>query len=223
MEGCCILYIVFFVVVGQVFFFLKFRNLLMDHAHEKKVIDMHKPSEYKIKENHKTPRRIVLTGGPGGGKTTACDILRRELGKHVAFVPEAATMLFMGGFPRYENPHCVEYQQRAIYAVQVNLEQTQRMQYPGRILLCDRGTLDGAAYWEGGMQDWCERMGTTEEKARHKKRREREKRREEEKRRDIMITLTCSLVGNVSLRCDYFLRICGSDRPGHQRHHARRR
>ncbi len=45
-------------------------------------------------------QRIVLTGGPGGGKTTAADLLRRELGSRVVIVPEAATILFAGGFPR---------------------------------------------------------------------------------------------------------------------------
>ncbi|NDI06057.1 MAG: hypothetical protein EBY58_07285 [Rhodobacteraceae bacterium] len=44
--------------------------------------------------------KIVLTGGPGGGKTTAADLFRRELGEKVVVVPEAATMLFSGGFPR---------------------------------------------------------------------------------------------------------------------------
>ena len=44
--------------------------------------------------------RIVLTGGPGGGKTTAADLFRRELGERVVVVPESATILFGGGFPR---------------------------------------------------------------------------------------------------------------------------
>ncbi len=44
--------------------------------------------------------RIVLTGGPGGGKTTAADLFRREIGDRVVIVPEAATILFQGGFPR---------------------------------------------------------------------------------------------------------------------------
>ena len=44
--------------------------------------------------------RIVLTGGPGGGKTTAADLFRREIGNRVVIVPEAATLLFQGGFPR---------------------------------------------------------------------------------------------------------------------------
>lgn len=105
--------------------------------------------------------RIVLTGGPGAGKTTAGDILRRELGKKVAFVPEAATMLFNGGFPRYSEANCVKAAQKAIYAVQVRLEECQKCQHPGRILLCDRGTLDGAVYYPEGMEGWCADLGTT--------------------------------------------------------------
>ncbi len=81
------------------------------------------------------PFRVVLTGGPGGGKTTAGDILRREFGKAVAFVPEAATMLFSGGFPRYDDPRCVPYQQQAIYHVQVNLEDTQMAHYSDRAVV----------------------------------------------------------------------------------------
>ena len=51
--------------------------------------------------------RIVLTGGPGGGKTTAADLFRREMGEAVLIVPEAATMKFTGGFPRFPAPHPV--------------------------------------------------------------------------------------------------------------------
>jgi len=91
--------------------------------------------------------RIVLTGGPGGGKTTAADLFRRELGEQVVVVPEAASMLFNGGFPRYDEPSAIRAAQRAIYGVQRNLEDMQLFHYPGRILLCDRGTVDGVAYW----------------------------------------------------------------------------
>jgi predicted ATPase len=111
----------------------------------------------------KGPRvvRICLTGGPGGGKTTAGDLLRRELGKRVAFVPEAATVLFTGGFPRYKEESCVAFQQQAIYHVQTNLEASQAAKYPGRMLLCDRGTADGLAYWRGSEAEWSEAMGGT--------------------------------------------------------------
>ena len=91
--------------------------------------------------------RIVLTGGPGGGKTTAAALYRRELGERIVVVPEAATLLFAGGFPRSPEPHARASAQRAIFHVQRNVEDVQSALYPGRILLCDRGTVDGAAYW----------------------------------------------------------------------------
>lgn len=93
--------------------------------------------------------RIVVTGGPGGGKTTAADLFRRELGERVVVVPESATLLFSGGFPRREGEDARKAVQSAIYHVQRNLEDVQAAAYPGRILLCDRGTVDGAAYWPG--------------------------------------------------------------------------
>lgn len=91
--------------------------------------------------------RIVLTGGPGGGKTTAGDLLRRELGDEVVMVPEAATLLFSGGFPRHTDALAVRAAQRAIFQVQRGLEDTQSANFSDRILLCDRGTVDGQAYW----------------------------------------------------------------------------
>lgn len=109
--------------------------------------------------NHRC--RIVLTGGPGGGKTTAADLFRRELVEEVALVPEAATMLFSGGFPRTDEPAALRATQTAIFEVQRNLEYVQAALYPGRILLCDRGTLDGAAYWPGDTDDFLTSLGTT--------------------------------------------------------------
>jgi predicted ATPase len=107
--------------------------------------------------------RIVLTGGPGGGKTTAADLFRRELEDQVVVVPEAATLLFSGGFPRHSDGDARCAAQKAIFYVQRALEDTQRAEYPGRILLCDRGTLDGAAYWPEDRGDFFEHMGTTQE------------------------------------------------------------
>jgi hypothetical protein len=60
------------------------------------------------------------------------------MGKRISFVPEAATLLFNGGFPRYDDARCVGFQQKAIYHVQKNLEDTQLTHYENRILLCDR-------------------------------------------------------------------------------------
>lgn len=106
--------------------------------------------------------RIVLTGGPGGGKTTAADLFRRELGPKVVVVPEAASLLFNGGFPRTDDVEGRRATQRAIFAVQKGLEQFHHAQYPGRLLLCDRGALDGAAYWPNRPADFYREMGTTQ-------------------------------------------------------------
>ncbi len=104
--------------------------------------------------------RIVLTGGPGGGKTTAADLIRREVGNRIVVVPEAATMLFSGGFPRFREIHARRSAQTAIYHVQRNLEDVHFAQYPDRLLLCDRGTVDSAVYWPPDG-DFFEALNTT--------------------------------------------------------------
>jgi predicted ATPase len=98
-------------------------------------------------KNRTVCHRIVLTGGPGGGKTTAADLMRREVGDRIVVVPEAATMLFSGGFPRHQEIHARRSAQTAIYHVQRNLEDVHSALFPDRILLCDRGTLDSVVYW----------------------------------------------------------------------------
>ncbi len=106
--------------------------------------------------------RIVLSGGPGGGKTTAADLFQRELAERVILVPEAATLLFGGGFPRYPDVGASRAAQRAIYYTQRGLEDVQAAHYPGKILLCDRGTVDGAAYWpDDPAQSFFAAVGTT--------------------------------------------------------------
>lgn len=106
-------------------------------------------------------RRIVLTGGPGGGKTTAADLFRREIGERVVIVPESATLLFSGGFPRSKQPAAVAATQQAIFQVQRQLENVQSVLYPDRVLLCDRGTIDGAAYYPGDPDQFFAELGTT--------------------------------------------------------------
>jgi predicted ATPase len=106
-------------------------------------------------------QRIVLTGGPGGGKTTAADLFRREFRDQVALVPEAATMLFSGGFPRPAEVPAQEHAQQAIFHVQRHLEDIETVRHAGRMLLCDRGTVDGGAYWPHGPDDFFATVGTT--------------------------------------------------------------
>ncbi|MEE6250206.1 MAG: AAA family ATPase [Bdellovibrionota bacterium] len=109
---------------------------------------------------HKEKARVVLTGGPGGGKTTAAELLKREFREEVVLVPEAATLLFTGGFPRSKDPLILEATQKAIYEVQKSLEDVQKLHYPGRHLLCDRGTLDSAIYWPHGPENFLKNMGS---------------------------------------------------------------
>lgn len=118
------------------------------------------PQKTYTSENNNT-HRIVMTGGPGGGKTTAAELIRRELGEEIVIVPEAATMLFRGGFPRYEDDVSVRAIQKAIYHVQTNIENVQCCKFPGRVLLCDRGTVDSLVYWPNSEADFYRELETS--------------------------------------------------------------
>ncbi|GAA5140308.1 AAA family ATPase [Thalassotalea piscium] len=106
-------------------------------------------------------KRIVITGGPGGGKTTALDLIRREFSGKIASVPESATMIFSGGIERSTNNSVLKAQQTAIFNLQKNLEDIQRAAYPECLILCDRGTLDGLAYWPDSEDNFFTQMNTT--------------------------------------------------------------
>jgi len=108
-------------------------------------------------------KRIVLTGGPGGGKTTALDLIRREFSGKIATVPEAATMIFSGGIARSVNEQVLKTQQTAIFNLQKHLEDIQRATFKNSIILCDRGSLDGLAYWPGSDEEFFKSMNTTME------------------------------------------------------------
>jgi predicted ATPase len=105
-------------------------------------------------------KRIVLTGGPGGGKTTALDLIRREFSGKIATVPEAATMIFSGGIERSNNNQVLKAQQTAIFYLQKHLEDIQRATFEHSIILCDRGSLDGLAYWPDGPDEFFKTMNT---------------------------------------------------------------
>ena len=99
-------------------------------------------------------QRVVLTGGPGAGKTALLEMIRQSFCSHVKVLPEAASVVFGGGFPREEDLACRRAAQRAIYYVQRELEATGDSHNPA-IVLCDRGTVDGLAYWPGpGEEFW---------------------------------------------------------------------
>jgi hypothetical protein len=104
-------------------------------------------------------KRIVLTGGPGAGKTAVLALVQQSLCKHLRVLPEAAGILFGGGFPRESGVDARQAAQRAIYHVQRELEAT-TAGTDVSIALCDRGTIDGAAYWPEPGTLW-DAVGTT--------------------------------------------------------------
>lgn len=108
---------------------------------------------------HHAPRVVVITGGPGAGKTAVLELVRRSLCDHVHLIPEAAGVVFGGGFPRVTDLEGRRAAQRAIFHVQRELETVGALSNPA-ILICDRGTVDGAAYWPGPGELWSA-VGTT--------------------------------------------------------------
>jgi predicted ATPase len=102
-------------------------------------------------------RRVAISGGPGGGKSTVAAALAREFGARVVVVPEVATHLLGGFFPGIAGPDDRRAVQRAIYHVQVNLEAVHRARCADDgVLVFDRGIIDGAAYWPDGTAAFFE-------------------------------------------------------------------
>lgn len=101
-----------------------------------------------------------MTGGPGAGKTAVLEMVRTSLCEHVRVLPEAASIVFGGGFPRHDDPVCRRAAQRAIFHVQRELENTGEA-HDAAVVLCDRGTIDGLAYWPDPAIDFWAAAGTT--------------------------------------------------------------
>ena len=112
---------------------------------------------------------VVVTGGPGAGKTAVLELAAHTFCRHVAILPEAATIVFGGGFPRHDSEAGLHASQRAIFAVQRQLEALVVDEGRVAVALCDRGTIDGRAYWPGSAESFWEAMGSTsaEELARY--------------------------------------------------------
>ena len=100
-----------------------------------------------LKRTHDDPAFVVITGGPGAGKTAILGVARQRLCEHVVVLPEAAGVVFGGGFWRKDSTPGRKAAQRAIYHVQSEFERMIRDEREAALVLCDRGTIDGLAYW----------------------------------------------------------------------------
>lgn len=110
--------------------------------------------------------RIVLTGGPGAGKTRAALALGERYGpSRVVLLPEAATQVYQRLGRRWNELTVSERRdaQRAMYELQLRQEsEVAGRASAGQVVVLDRGTLDGAGYWPDGVSAFFEAMGTTE-------------------------------------------------------------
>jgi hypothetical protein len=88
------------------------------------------------------------------------ELIHRTVCEHVIVLPEAAGIVFGGGFPRGSDPRARAAAQRAIFSVQRELEAVAEVGNPA-VVLCDRGTVDGVAYWPGPGDYWSA-VGTTQ-------------------------------------------------------------
>jgi predicted ATPase len=113
--------------------------------------------------------KLVLTGGPCAGKTSCLRALRERFGAQIITVPETATFVLGCGFPPPGNEQipCTQDDwirafQGTILSIQQEVEASlERLaRHSGaRLIVCDRGVLDGAAYWPGGRESFMRHFG----------------------------------------------------------------
>ncbi len=113
---------------------------------------------------HHQLKKIVITGGPGAGKTALLETTKKEFCQHVAVLPEAAGIIFGGGFWRHNSIPGKKAAQRAIYFLQREIENLITEENNTVVALCDRGTLDSLAYWPLSEELFWEELNTTKEK-----------------------------------------------------------
>jgi predicted ATPase len=107
--------------------------------------------------------RIVLTGGPGAGKTTVAAHIAARRPERYVVVPEAATQIYHRLRTRWDllDKPGRRSAQVQIYRLQIEQASAAARGHPGKDLLLDRGTVDGAAYWPDGAEDYWRALGTT--------------------------------------------------------------
>ena len=115
--------------------------------------------------------KIVLTGGPCAGKTTALGRIKEtlpEYGYRVLFVPETATELIGGGVTPWGCGTNIDYQRCQMELQQKKEELFERagrtMDAEKLLIVCDRGMMDNKVYMsEEDFLRLCEEFNTTEE------------------------------------------------------------
>jgi predicted ATPase len=111
------------------------------------------------------PLKIVLTGAPGSGKTVISAQIALSNPSRYALVREAATQVYTASHTRWDQVDVTRRRrlQREIYYLQREQEDRIARDNPGKILILDRGTLDGAAYWPDGPENYMQQLNTTQE------------------------------------------------------------
>ena len=112
----------------------------------------------------KKTKLIVITGGPGAGKTAILEMAKKLITDKKIILPESASIIFGGGFWRLPSLTAKAAAQRAIFHVQAELENLVSDENKWSMGLCDRGTLDGLAYWPESEESFWKISNTTLEK-----------------------------------------------------------
>ncbi len=108
-------------------------------------------------------KKTVITGGPGAGKTAVLELAKRNVCEHVSVLPESAGILFGGGFWRRKSVPARKAAQRAIFYLQREVENLVEGEGRSSLALCDRGTLDGLAYWPADENLFWKELNTSRE------------------------------------------------------------
>ena len=108
-------------------------------------------------------KKVVITGAPGSGKTVITARLAADHPDRFALVPEAATQVYTLLNTRWDQLDLAGRHdaQRRMYRLQLEQEARAEQEHPRKILLLDRGTIDGAAYWPEGPEHFWRDVGTT--------------------------------------------------------------
>ncbi len=111
--------------------------------------------------------RLVLTGGPCSGKSSVMRVLAGRFAAQAHFVPEVASILIaqVGVLPPAKGPDQRRFQ-RVMARVQRSFElasNDQAIRDGKKVLILDRGTLDIAAYLDGGVGEYEDIMRCTAE------------------------------------------------------------